>query len=82
MPPLCFCILMDSWDEMQADRTKVQLRAGVYARVSETYDAAESVPTQLERGTGHAAWRGWTVGATLWLSGDEGRIFAGARRAR
>jgi len=30
----------------------------VYARLSETYDASESVPTQLERGTGHAQRRG------------------------
>jgi len=26
----------------------------VYARLSETYDDAEPVPTQVERGTGHA----------------------------
>jgi hypothetical protein len=38
----------------QADRAKARLRAGVYARLSETYDAAESVPTQVERGTDHA----------------------------
>jgi Domain of unknown function (DUF222) len=41
-------------DDMQADQAEAQLRAGVYARLSETYDAAESVPTQLERGIGHA----------------------------
>jgi hypothetical protein len=34
------------------------LRAGVYARLSETYDAAELVPTQIERGTDHARRRG------------------------
>ncbi len=45
-------------DDIQADRAEAQLRAGVYARLSETYDAAESVPTQLERGTDHAARRG------------------------
>ena len=50
-------------DDTQADRTQAQLRAGVYARLSETYDAAESVPTQLERGTGHARRRGWQVAA-------------------
>ncbi len=44
---------------------QAQFRAGVYARLSETYDAAESVPTQLERGSGHAARRGWAVRATL-----------------
>jgi hypothetical protein len=43
----------------QAGRAEAQLRAGVYARLSETYDAAESVPIQLERGTEHAARRGW-----------------------
>jgi site-specific DNA recombinase len=39
--------------------------AGVYGRLSETYDAAESVPTQLDRGTEHAYRRGWTVVATF-----------------
>jgi hypothetical protein len=52
-------------DDTQADRAQAQLRAGVYAWVSETYDAAELVPTQLERGTGHAARRGWAVVATF-----------------
>src|SRR5260370_38752110 len=52
-------------DDMQADGAKAQLRAGGYGRLSETYDAAESVPTQLERGTGHATRRGWTVVATF-----------------
>jgi DNA invertase Pin-like site-specific DNA recombinase len=49
----------------QADRTETQLRAGVYARLSETYDAAESVPIQLRRGTEHAGRRGWQVVATF-----------------
>jgi DNA invertase Pin-like site-specific DNA recombinase len=40
---------------------KGQLRAGVYARLSETYDAAESVPTQLANGERHAERRGWVV---------------------
>src|SRR5256714_13664898 len=52
-------------DETQVDRAEAQLRAGVYGRLSETYDAAESVPTQLDRGTGHAARRAWTVVATF-----------------
>src|SRR5215469_14097658 len=52
-------------DDRQADRAQAQLRAGVYGRLSETYDAAESVPTQLDRGTDHAARRGWTVVATF-----------------
>ena len=41
-------------DDTQADRAQAPLRAGVYGRLSETYDAAESVPTQLDRGAGHA----------------------------
>jgi len=56
----------------QEDRAEAQLRAGVYARLSETYDAAESVPTQLERGTDHAARRGWTVAATFKDDGYSG----------
>ena len=52
-------------DDIQADRAEAQLRAGVYARLSETYDAAESVPTQIERGAGHARRRGWAVVAAF-----------------
>ena len=37
----------------------------MYARLSETYDAAESVPTQVERGTDHAQRRGWQVAAVF-----------------
>lgn len=37
----------------------------MYARLSETYDAAESVPTQLANGDRHAARRGWRVVARL-----------------
>ena len=59
-------------NDMQADRVEAQLRAGVYARLSETYDAAESVPTQLERGTDHATRRGWTVAATFKDDGFSG----------
>ena len=59
-------------DDTQADRAEAQLRAGVYARLSETYDAAESVPTQLERGTDHATRRGWTVAATFKDDGFSG----------
>ena len=57
---------------IQADRAGTQLRAGVYARLSETYDAAESVPTQLERGTDHARRRGWAVTATFKDDGFSG----------
>jgi site-specific DNA recombinase len=59
-------------DTTQADGTDAQLRAGVYARLSETYDAAESVPTQLERGAGHAARRGWQVAARFKDDGYSG----------
>src|SRR5271165_1116356 len=59
-------------DDMQADRAEAQLRAGVYARLSETYDAAESVPTQIERGTDHARRRGWAVTATFKDDGFSG----------
>ena len=52
-------------DDTQADRAQAQLRAGLYGRLSETYDAAESVPTQLDRGAGHARRRGWAVVATF-----------------
>src|SRR6266496_279140 len=55
-----------------ADRAEAQLRAGVYARLSETYDAAESVPTQIERGSHHATRRGWTVAATFKDDGFSG----------
>src|SRR5260370_17763212 len=57
--------MMGCMSTTQADRAKAKLRAGVYARLSETYDAAESVPTQLERGTEHAQRRDWQVVATF-----------------
>ena len=44
-------------DDIQPDRAQALLRAGVYGRLSETYDAAESVPTQLERGGSRQAAR-------------------------
>ena len=31
MRPLCFCVMLDSCDDIQADRAEAQLRAGVYA---------------------------------------------------
>jgi len=37
----------------------------MFGRLSETYDAAKSVPNRLERGTGHATLRGWAVVATF-----------------
>ena len=54
------------------DGTDGQLRAGTYARLSETYDAAESVPTQLERADAHAARRGWAVVARFKDDGFSG----------
>jgi site-specific DNA recombinase len=43
------------------ESTKPQLRVALYARLSETYDAAESVPTQLANAERHAERRGWRV---------------------
>jgi DNA invertase Pin-like site-specific DNA recombinase len=52
-------------DVTPQDDAVPQLRAAVYARLSETYDAAESVPTQLENAERHAGRRGWQVVARL-----------------
>ncbi len=46
---------------MPQETTEPQLRAATYARLSETYDEAESVPTQLANGDRHADRRGWRV---------------------
>lgn len=48
-------------DGTQQEHAEPQLRAALYARLSETYDAAESVPTQLANGERHATRRGWRV---------------------
>ena len=48
-------------DETRREPAKPQLRAALYARLSETYDAAESVPTQLANAGRHAEQRGWHV---------------------
>jgi hypothetical protein len=45
-------------DASHQDTTKPRLRAATYARLSETYDAAESVPTQPANADRHAARRG------------------------
>ena len=51
----------------------------MYGRLSEIYNAAESVPTQLERGTDHATRRGWVVAATFKDDGYAGfKELAGA----
>jgi hypothetical protein len=52
-------------DGTHQDTMKPQLRAATYARLSETYDAAESVPTQLANADKHAQRRGWRVVARL-----------------
>jgi hypothetical protein len=59
---IAFCIMLVSAGTTLCGAER-QLRAGVYGRLSETYDAAESVPTQLERGGAHAERRGWVVAA-------------------
>src|SRR5437588_10337631 len=59
-------------NDTQAGQAEAQLRAGVYARLSETYDAAESVPTQIERGSHHATRRGWIVAAAFKDDGFSG----------
>ena len=46
---------------MHQASTKPQLRAASYARLSETYDEAESVPTRLANADKHADRRGWRV---------------------
>jgi DNA invertase Pin-like site-specific DNA recombinase len=48
-------------DATPQDDAGTHLRAAVYARLSETYDAAESVPTQLASAERHAGRRGWAV---------------------
>lgn len=55
--------MLEGMSNTAARDAKPQLRAGVYARLSETYDAAESVPTQLANGERHAQRRGWVVAA-------------------
>jgi len=48
-------------DGASQQSTQPPLRAALYARLSETYDAAESVPTQLANAERHADRRGWRV---------------------
>src|SRR6266700_1232862 len=43
---------------LPVDEAEPQVKAVAYARLSETYDAAESVPTQLDRSAAHAAGLG------------------------
>jgi hypothetical protein len=59
------------------DSTEPQPRAALYARLSETYDAAESVPTQLANGERHAGRRGWRVVARLARGGAAGAWWRG-----
>jgi Resolvase, N terminal domain len=53
--------MLEGMSTLVGSDAKAGLRAGVYARLSETYDAAESVPTQLANGERHAERRGWVV---------------------
>jgi hypothetical protein len=56
------------------DEAGTQLQAAVYARLSETYDAAESVPAQLANAERHSGRRDWQVVARLkddWYSAFE-----------
>jgi site-specific DNA recombinase len=48
-------------DDKHQGSTEPQLRAASYARLSETYDEAESVPTQLANADRHAERHGWRV---------------------
>jgi site-specific DNA recombinase len=48
-------------DDTHQGSAEPQLRAASHARLSETYDEAESVPTQLANADKHAERRGWRV---------------------
>ena len=48
--------MMDSWTTCGQPGRMPMLSAGVFARMSETYDDAKFVLTQVECGPGHA-WR-------------------------
>src|SRR6202050_4343051 len=61
MPWPTFCTTFGGMDVTPQDDAGTQLRAAVYARLSETYDAAELVPTQLSNAERHAGRRGWRV---------------------
>jgi resolvase-like protein len=61
MPWPTFCTTFGGMDVTPQDDAGQVLRAAVYARLSETYDAAESVPTQLSNAERHAGRRGWAV---------------------
>jgi len=56
-----FALTIGYADVTSQDDAGTHLRAAVYARLSETYDAAESVPTQLANAERHAERRGWKV---------------------
>ena len=60
-PSLCFVPILAFMDGASQQSTQPPLRAALYARLSETYDAAESVPTQLANAERHAGRRGWRV---------------------
>ena len=56
-----FVPILGGMDSTRQEITEPQLRAASYARLSETYDEAESVPTQLANADKHAERRGWRV---------------------
>jgi hypothetical protein len=51
-------------DDTPKQTTKPQLRATTYARLSETYNPAESVPTQLANAyaAGFLSWLAFSLG--------------------
>ena len=66
---------MGGMDGTHEGRTEPQLRAASYARLSETYDEAESVPTQLanaDKARGAARVAGGGTVQRRWLFGVQG----------
>ena len=73
MRPLGFCIMMDSWTaHRQTGAAKPNSGRACMPRRSRDHDAAQSRPTQLDRGTDHATRRGWAVTATFKDDGYSG----------
>jgi hypothetical protein len=54
-------LILGGMDSTHEESAEPQLRAASYARLSETYDAAESVPTQLANADRHAQRHGRRV---------------------
>jgi len=64
--------MMIAMKTLRGDQAEAQVRAAAYARLSETYDAAESVPTQIDRSAVHAKRRGWELVASFKDDGYSG----------